>query len=374
MSWARNRHESGAGAWQAGAGPEETQLIDGVLRLAHWRRATARAEGRRRARAAEERHWAEVRAPAYRQVMEAEAAAQMTNAALARRQTQHHEEAAARQRKRAARRNGLSRDEVDERVWAAVDDEAARTKRLGGAGGLGQGAGETGAAWRARVRALDTKVRRLWINNEERIVDAERRYVEGLPAREALRPPVFRPRGAGPRASGLGACLQCAVKKMACSRTTTAAGTGADHACRRCERNGEEACLVPAGDGPTAPAPRPSSSRPPAGRRRLQRGVAGAGTETAWRPVGGAGAGDDDDDHRRRERLVRAVLDRDGVELGDGRRVRTATFALPIWWDMLERRGVSAREGRRGGEGEAGSRSGEQCRRLAATGSPFRRQ
>lgn len=250
---------------------QETRLIDAVLRLARERKATARAEAKGRARAEEQRHWTEVRAPAHLRLISGELEAQLANVATARRQQRHHDEAAARQRERRRGRNRLSRAEVDERVWAAVDDEAARTRQLGGSGALGRGAGEAVGAWGARVRRLEARVRRLWIDNEERIVGAEPRYVEGLPAREALRPPVFLP--------------------------------------------------------PTWPRVPPASPGTPF---RLP---SDGHDDKPWTRAAAAAAAAGGADARRRG--VRPARDREarGVELGDGRRVEADGFALPIWWE-----------------------------------------
>lgn len=272
-------------------------MINCVVALRQ-REALAREQQRRATKDETDR-----RAEAAKQVRKEEAQGKARAAAEQRKQVAH----------RAARRarNRLSRADVDARVFAEED-----AKRR--AGGLGRASGETAAAWEARIEALDVRVRQLWRDNSARVVGAEPRYVFGLPARLAARPPLFRPHTAQ-LPTWCTACLGCLVKQLPCSRTTKSRHPEVARverevdggACRRCVRSGA-ACLVPS-----------------AGRfdDTLPRDVA------AWRIIG-----------------------RD-----DGDAAETARFALPLWWDAAEQERREERRQRKedeeqGGEGDQETR------------------
>lgn len=221
MNQKDRKHGSTAGRSKGDGGGggqgEETVLLDGVARLARMPAAASRAEAGRRGRAQRERERQQQRDEA-RALLERELTAQM--------------------------------------------DEAA-------------------AAGAGRVWALGRQVAALWTANEGRIARATPRYVDGLPAREALAPPVFLPpRAARPRGEDGGgagaACLQCRLKGLPCSRatttkmTTTNATTAAAAPFRRCERNGEEACLD---DGAQTTDEGASRGRGDATRGRLEAAV-----------------------------------------------------------------------------------------------------
>lgn len=146
---------------------------------------------------------------------------------------------------KAPRRNYFSRAQVDDEVMRMVEQVDCEF-------GLGKrwmeedGTEEPHEEWRARMLALRNGIYRLWIENEDRIRGALPRYVEGIAVRDAIVPPKFL----GERRqkiSGLGACYQCHMQGMTCSRgVITGRGSGKSlksQGCERCERKGYR-CIV----------------------------------------------------------------------------------------------------------------------------------
>ncbi|KAK1242596.1 hypothetical protein MKX08_005408 [Trichoderma sp. CBMAI-0020] len=141
-----------------------------------------------------------------------------------------------------ARRNYFSRAQVDEEVMRMVeqvDRDLGLAKRR-----MEDGTEEPHEEWRARMLVLRIAIYRLWNENEERIRGALPRYVEGVAVRDGIEPPKFLGERRT-RISGLGACFQCLMEGMACSRgVVTRRGQGAEKkGCERCERKGHR-CIV----------------------------------------------------------------------------------------------------------------------------------
>lgn len=148
------------------------------------------------------------------------------------------------QRAKAARRDRLSRAEVDDEVLRMVEEvhrSVGLDKRR-----LDDGTEEPHEAWRGRMIALRKQIYRVWNENHGRISMGLPRYVEGCPVREGIAPPKFLP-GGRQKMSGLGSCLQCEVKGLGCSRSVlTGRVSGRDvqsRGCRRCEDEGER-CIA----------------------------------------------------------------------------------------------------------------------------------
>jgi hypothetical protein len=141
-----------------------------------------------------------------------------------------------------ARRNYFSRAQVDEEVMRMVeqvDCDLGLTKRR-----MEDGTEEPHEEWRARMLVLRDKIYRLWNDNEERIRGALPRYVEGVAVRDGIEPPKFLGERRM-RISGLGACFQCEMEEMVCSRgvVTGRGGEKGEKGCERCERKGYR-CIV----------------------------------------------------------------------------------------------------------------------------------
>lgn len=141
-----------------------------------------------------------------------------------------------------ARRNYFSRAQVDEEVMRMVeqvDRDLGLAKRR-----MEDGTEEPHEEWRARMLVLREAIYRLWNENEERIRGALPRYVEGVAVRDGIEPPKFLGERRM-RISGLGACFQCLMEEMVCSRgVVTGRGSGAEKkGCERCERKGYK-CIV----------------------------------------------------------------------------------------------------------------------------------
>lgn len=282
---------------EGSATPEPTRLLDRVLVLARRRAGDTSEEANPEVDAERKRHRREENVPAVDCLLEEAAHQQdLEKARLLRVQASEDRKYAA---KLASGR--LSRAEVDKEVWALVDAE----------GGLGRSRGEGQRAWIARMRRLDRRVRKLWTDNQERLEGAEKRYVDGMPVREMIRPPVFRPHMRRLR-SGLGECLPCGVKRLPCSRTRVLPGVSTREPCRRCARSGEP-CLAP-----------PDEDKP-------------TGDEDGTEPL--SSAGKKSAARQERGRVDKEVLDAmAGVMLdvgGAGRLVKaqTARFALPLLRD-----------------------------------------
>ncbi|OAA44769.1 hypothetical protein NOR_03523 [Metarhizium rileyi] len=104
---------------------------------------------------------------------------------------------------------------------------------------------EEESRWFERMERVNGEIEALWEENRSVVEGAVPRYLEGVPARMMVVPPVAR----GPlrtrtrrREVGL-SCLLCAAKALPCSL-----GRCAVRACSRCVRNGDT-CLVWGGDG-----------------------------------------------------------------------------------------------------------------------------
>ncbi|KND92328.1 hypothetical protein TOPH_03124 [Tolypocladium ophioglossoides CBS 100239] len=287
---------------------EATPMLDRVRVLARRRAGAARHEAAQAVKAERQRHVREVQVPAFQRDMEEEARKQEAETAKLQRMLELED------RKWELERvpTRLSRAEVDRAVWSLVDAE----------GGLERRRGERKRAWRARIGRLNHGVQKLWVDNLEQLKGEEKRYVDGMPVREMIRRPVFRAHTPQPR-SGLGACLQCSVKRMRCSRTrilpAPAPGASTRGPCRRCVRSGEP-CLAPPGEDKS--------------------GEGEAEAEAEASPS--ESAGDKGIAEQERDRAVRQALDlMAGVKLdvgGGGRLVRaeTARFALPPLGDEDE--------------------------------------
>ncbi|KAL7930480.1 hypothetical protein V8C35DRAFT_283438 [Trichoderma chlorosporum] len=147
------------------------------------------------------------------------------------------------QRDKASARNGLSRAEVDEKVRRLVEavlQGAGMEKRR-----MEDGTEEPHEEWRGRMIVLRKEIYRVWNHNEGRIRMGLPRYVEGYPVREGIYPPKFMP-GKRQRMSGLGGCLQCEVKGLACSKSVQGRGSGEElkkSGCKRCRADGDR-CIV----------------------------------------------------------------------------------------------------------------------------------
>ncbi|RFU73415.1 hypothetical protein TARUN_8824 [Trichoderma arundinaceum] len=147
-------------------------------------------------------------------------------------------------RNKEAQRDRLSRAEVDDEVLRMVE-------KVHRAVGLGKRRMEDGTEephdeWRGRMVSLRRQIYRVWNENQGRICMGLPRYVEGYPVREGIKPPKFLP-GRRQKLSGLGACLQCEVKGLGCSRSMLSGRvSGRDlqsKGCKRCEEEGER-CIV----------------------------------------------------------------------------------------------------------------------------------
>ncbi|KAL7918934.1 hypothetical protein ACQKWADRAFT_316070 [Trichoderma austrokoningii] len=143
-----------------------------------------------------------------------------------------------------ARHNYFSRAQVDDevlRMVTQVDNEIGLSKRR-----MDNGTEEPHEEWRARMISLRQRIYALWNENEERIRGGLPRYVEGVAVREGIVPPTFL--GDKRRmVSGLGACLQCVVLGLACSREVVTGWRSGralkSRGCGRCERKGYR-CVV----------------------------------------------------------------------------------------------------------------------------------
>jgi hypothetical protein len=131
---------------------------------------------------------------------------------------------------------------------------------------LDQQTGESLEDWKDRINQLHHNINELWTDNRERIIASHPKYVNGLPARDTLKPPRFFPHFSR-KPTGLLECLQCKAKGLPCSRVSIFGGQrsqGSDkrlkgaspeqrtadaieklsrERCQRCVRNGEP-CLV----------------------------------------------------------------------------------------------------------------------------------
>jgi hypothetical protein len=132
----------------------------------------------------------------------------------------------------------------------------------------------TGQVLASRASELEQEIKALWASNKRRIREGVPRYVDGLPARDVVRPPrVTLPQPVWRRETGLAACVQCEAKGLRCSRTralggeavvdpeeqmaspiekTTAPGEYrklAGPRCQRCVRNGEPCLVWSGGEG-----------------------------------------------------------------------------------------------------------------------------
>ncbi|PNY29344.1 Uncharacterized protein TCAP_00747 [Tolypocladium capitatum] len=263
-------------------------LLDRVRVLARRRAGAARNEAAQAGKAERQRLWKGVYVPAIQSTKAEEALKRDAEEAKLQRTLDRED----RKRKLERAPTRRSRAEVDEEVWKLVDAE----------GGLERRRGEEKTAWLARIRSLNHGVRKLWIDNQEQLEGEEKRYVDGMPVREVIRPPVFRPHTKQSR-SGMDECLQCSVKRMPCSRTSKLRGASKGGPCRRCARSGEP-CLAPPDEGKSAEGADADNK-----------------TVAKWESDG--------------RRMVQEARDlRDGVKLdigGGGRLVRAETgrFALP---------------------------------------------
>ncbi|KAL6901727.1 hypothetical protein GGI43DRAFT_366053 [Trichoderma evansii] len=147
-------------------------------------------------------------------------------------------------RDKKARLNYFSRAEVDDeviRIVEEVDHEFGLGKCR-----MEDGTEEPHEEWRARMLALRERIYRLWNDNEDRIRSALPRYVEGSAVRDAIVPPKFVGEKRQ-KISGLGACFQCHMQGMECSRgVITGRESGKSlksQGCDRCERKGYR-CIV----------------------------------------------------------------------------------------------------------------------------------
>lgn len=141
-----------------------------------------------------------------------------------------------------ARRNYFSRAQVDEEVMRMVrqvDCDLGLAKRR-----MEDGTEEPHEEWRERMLVLREAIYRLWNENEERIRGALPRYVEGVAVRDGIEPPKFLGERRM-RVSRLGACFQCLMEGMACSRGWAKwRGEGEEKkGCVRCVRKGYK-CIV----------------------------------------------------------------------------------------------------------------------------------
>jgi hypothetical protein len=138
----------------------------------------------------------------------------------------------------------LSRAEVDEKVLRMVE-EVHRVTGLGKRR-MEDGTEESHKEWRERMVDLRGQIYEIWNENCTRIRMGLPRYVEGNPVREGIDPPKFVSEKRQ-MMSGLGACLQCEVKEMGCSRcVATGRKSGKllkSKGCTRCEREGYR-CIV----------------------------------------------------------------------------------------------------------------------------------
>jgi hypothetical protein len=144
---------------------------------------------------------------------------------------------------KAEARNYLSRAEVDaevQRLVEAVVQGVGMDKRR-----MEDGTEESHDVWRERMVDLRKQIYRVWNDNDERIRMGLPQYVEGYPVREGICPPKFTA-GERQKMSGLGGCLQCEVKRLACSMSVQARGSGKglkNRGCKRCEADGDR-CII----------------------------------------------------------------------------------------------------------------------------------
>lgn len=147
------------------------------------------------------------------------------------------------QRDKDSARDRLSRAEVDEKVLRMVEEVhrlVGMDKRR-----MEDGTEEPHEVWRCRMVDLRYQIYQVWNENEGRILMGLPKYVEGYPVREGIDPPKFMP-GKMQKMSGLGVCLQCEVKALACSMSVQARGSGKElksKGCKRCEAEGDR-CII----------------------------------------------------------------------------------------------------------------------------------
>ncbi|KAF5138655.1 hypothetical protein E5D57_002441 [Metarhizium anisopliae] len=132
------------------------------------------------------------------------------------------------ERRRALRVSG---DFVLGRIWALIDDVDGFYGR------------EEERRWVERLERANREIEKVWEENRSAVEGAVPRYLEGIPVRMMIRPPVARgplrnAAGRGERGKPGLICLQCMAKGLRCSL-----GGGAVRACSRCVRHGD-ACLV----------------------------------------------------------------------------------------------------------------------------------
>lgn len=149
----------------------------------------------------------------------------------------HEQVAVSKERARRARskREGISsRSEIDNMVLGLIDEHKARYHTLA------QGSLESQRHWDHRLWHLNRSIVKIWNTNRNIIMDSEPRYVEGLPIRELVRPPIpVKPHGPVYKDSGVIKCLQCRAKDMRCSKTRKIPNLDEFGPCTRCVRNGD---------------------------------------------------------------------------------------------------------------------------------------
>ncbi|KHO00745.1 uncharacterized protein MAM_01523 [Metarhizium album ARSEF 1941] len=154
--------------------------------------------------------------------------------ALALGQTRQCLLAAERERKRnkeawgARRARRVSGDFVLGWIWALID-------RVDGFYGI-----EEEACWLERLERANREIEEVWEENRSVVEAAVPRYLDGVPVRMMMRPPVARGplRSAARWRERAKSCLPCVAKGLRCSPAWDHGGR-----CSRCVRH-EDACLV----------------------------------------------------------------------------------------------------------------------------------
>lgn len=205
----------------------------------------------------------------------------------------------------------MSGDFVLGRIWALIDD-------VDGFYGT-----EEERRWVERLERANREIEKVWEENRSVVEGAVPRYLEGIPVRMMIRPPVAR----GPLRSAAGRrergkpgliCFQCMAKGLRCSL-----GGCAVRACSRCVRHGDT-CLVKEGgwvvlgeDGKLEDAAQDDIS---AARLEEEKGMVSAGLRDVV-PVGTTCFAPRRPSEREMESVLGRILGARGLEEWTGRNV-----------------------------------------------------